>query len=497
MRMPRSLSTLGAVFFVSAGGFAQVAIEPLLGLVVGPDGKPVAGARVEVWRSEGMGFTGLDLEYAKAYTRIAATPTDKQGRFALQTPVGLLYELRIDHAPHARWMCQQSHASGELHVRLQSGATLQGRLKAHDGAPATGRIRAWFVDSAAEVCNGRSDDTGAFAFDRLPVGSKYVEVLPDTAPSPEWLEIELAHGATVDHEIRLAKGVMLQGRVVDASTGAPIEGAGIGEGWTLRRRQGTDRDGRYELRGYGSPEARDVHCKASGYVEQIVRRPDMNVDPMTLDFRMERGVAAAGRVVDPDGKPAAGIYVRIFGTHHDGKEQVHDCIGVRTGPGGEFLVGGLRPSLDHVVVIRRDGWATAVYALPAADQSNMKQAGDLPLSKACVARGSLLDGDGKPLPHQKVILWGYNADRHLLDPDRRLAITTRTTHAPDSWGLLDMYVGGHETYSNADGHFAIADLPAGRFRFVAYAANNRRIFVGEPFTVPGEAGKPFELVADK
>jgi len=479
--------------------FAQVDNEPLVGTVLDPAGKPIAGARVEMWRSEGQGFVGLDLEYARTFTKRATVPTDKNGRFAMQVPVGHPYELRIDQAPHARWIGRQSVVGGEMQVRLQPGATYVARLTSHDGSPASGRVRAWFVDSHEEAWNGRTDAAGVFRIERVPPGQLRVEVQPDAAPSPAWSDITLTAGATFEHEVPLARGVLLQGRIVDAATGKPIDNASVGEGWTMRRRVGTDREGRYAMRGYGSPGASDVHCQAPGYVEQIVRNPGTAKDPLTLDFRLERGLAATGRVVDPDAKPVAGLYVRVFATRHDGKEQVHDCVSTRTAADGSFLVTGLRSELDHVLVLRGEPWATAVYALPAADATGTKLAGELRLAKPNTVRGVLVGPDGKPRPAAKVMIWGYNSDRHRLDPRGALAKAAMSTtrHAPNSWGLLDMYVGGHEVTTNAEGQFAFAALPVGTFRLIAYAENNHRVFEGDNFEVPVAASRPFELVTDK
>lgn len=58
-------------------------------------------------------------------------------------------------------------------------------------------------------------------------------------------------------------------------------------------------------------------------------RTQAETEPL-VGFRMGKGLAATGRVVDPAGKPMAGVYVQVFGTVHDGQDQVHDCIGLRT-----------------------------------------------------------------------------------------------------------------------------------------------------------------------
>lgn len=66
-----------------AGALLAQAPEPLVCTVRDPDGKPVAGAVVEVWRRLGEGTVILDLEYANAEKRVARMQTGKNGGFAL------------------------------------------------------------------------------------------------------------------------------------------------------------------------------------------------------------------------------------------------------------------------------------------------------------------------------------------------------------------------------------------------------------------------------
>jgi hypothetical protein len=451
--------------------------------VFDPDGKPIAGVRVEAWRSEGQGSGGLDLEYNKTFARIAVSPTDRQGRFALQLPIGLPCQVRVDHAPHARWIRDHCVASEDLPIRLEAGATFLGKLKAHDGSAATGTIRAWHRETSTQLVFGRTDDAGSFRFDRLPACPLRVEVLPDNAPSPPWRDLALTVEAPLEQEFQLEAGKLLHGRVVDAVTGKPIAGARIGEGWTLRLAVTTNEAGEYERRGFGSRDAGDLYCRAAGFVEQTVKADKKGTDALTVDFRLEPGLAAKGCIVDPAGKPVAGVYVQVFGSAHDGRDQVDDCIGLRSGADGRFHTRGLRSSLDHVIVVRRDGWAALVYALPRAGADGCKDAGEITLQKPHIVRGVLRGPDGSPRVDTKVILWGYNADRHRLDPAGRLAKTANAEHGLEGWPLLRMYVAGHEVRTDAKGRFVFGDVATGTFHVTAYDEQNGRIGTTEPFDV--------------
>lgn len=485
-----------AMVLLAAPGHAQADTEPLVGTVLDPDGKPVAGVRVEAWRAPGQGMGGLDLEYAKSFARVAVSPTDRHGRFALHLPVGLPCQVRVDHPPHARWIRDHCVASDDLPIRLEAGTTFTGRLKAHDGSAATGTIRAWHRETHTQLVFGRTDDAGAFRFDRLPACPLRVEVLPDAAPSPPWRDLELTVEAPAEQEFQLEAGRVLRGRVIEAATGKPITGARIGEGWTLRLPVTTNDQGEYERRGFGSRDAGDLYCQAAGFVEQVVKADKKGTDALTVDFRMERGLAAAGRVVDPAGKPMAGVYVQVFGTAHDGRDQVHDCIGLRTDAEGRFRTSGLRAQLDHVIVVRHDGWAALVYALPPASAVGTKNAGDIAMRKPHLVRGVVRGPDGSPRINTKVILWGYNDDRHRLDPNGNLARTANAEHGLSGWPLLRMYVAGHEVRTDAKGRFVFGDVATGTFHVTAYDERNGKLGTTEPFAVAADP-EPIELTTDR
>ena len=61
---------------------------------------------------------------------------------------------------------------------------------------------------------------------------------------------------------------------------------------------------------------------ADGYIREFVVSADRTQNPIVLNFAMERGQRATGRVLDPAGKPAIGVYVQVFGCKHDGKNQI-------------------------------------------------------------------------------------------------------------------------------------------------------------------------------
>lgn len=475
---PSLLARLIAPLALALPAAAQPLRDPLLGTVTAPDGRPVEGAVVEAWRAAGRGTGLLDLAYKNDFRRVEVTRTGRDGRFALQLPVGLSCRIVVDHAPFAVWRRDDCIPGEDLTVALAEPAVVAGALTLADGSPATASLRAWNPHTSDELFRGRTDDAGRFRFARVAPGPMRLEIAPDRAPGPKWLDAPLASGQTFEHTVQLERGVRLVGRVV-GEDGAAIAGARIGEGWTMFRAVTTGTDGRYELPGFGSTGRTDVHCVADGFVAQAVDRPQLAGDVVTLDFRLARGTAVAGRIVGAAGEPLAGVYVQAFGSAMRDRAVRHDCVPGITGADGRFRVAGLDPAMDHVLVARQDGRAMLVYTLPHADDHGAAVLGDLTLPAARCVRGVLTDPDGRPLANTRVALVGYNADRDAL------VARSDPPVAPD-WRHFEMYVGTRRSRTDQLGRLAFGDVPAGSFEVIVLDANWQAIGRGSVFDVPAD-----------
>jgi protocatechuate 3,4-dioxygenase beta subunit len=488
-RMLRPL--LLAVLFAAVVPAQKPLLEPLTGTVVDPDGKAVAGAMVEVWRADGRDMNGLDLAYWNTYRLLNRAPTNRAGAFGVQVPRGLRCQLRIDQPPFARWLCDAIDAGEPMRIALAPPATFAGKVTLPDGTGTPAKLRAW-NDERTYVLDARTDEHGVFRCERLPAGTVTVELAPDRASAPEWTKITFVAGETVEHDFTCAVGEVLRGRVVDAATGKPIAGAQVGEGWVLHRAVAIDKDGVYELPGFGSQGHGEVHCTAEGYVRVLTMTKDIApATPRSLDLRLDRGNAAAGIVVAPDGAPLAGVYVAAVGTVHNGQEQYHYWVSGRTDAAGRFHLQGVRPDLPPTLLVRHDGWATLVLHLPQA-KDGVHDAGRVDMRKARLLTGRVVDADGKPVARVAVGLWGSNADRS------RMATLLAGQQGYGGWDLLRMYLDQHQARTDSSGRFAFGDLPAGEFGLVVYGPRNERLAGQQGIVVSADADpEPIELSLSK
>lgn len=473
----RWLMVVGLGAALGAGAGAQERREPVVGTVVGPDGAAVAGARVEAWRRLGEGTVILDLEYSHTERRIANTVTDRRGGFALQLPMGIPCELRVDDGVHARWLRPDVVPGEPLRIALAAPAMLTGRVALPGGVGTPASLRA-FQGDGIRLALGRTAADGSFRCERLPAGEFTLEVEPDEACAPEWRKVTFVAGETVEVVFDVVPGVVLTGRVTDKATGKPIAGAVVGEGWTKHKGVRTDADGRYRLAGFGSEGyGREVWCSAGGYSSGQVRAKEEQTE---LDFALGRGNGADGVVVDAAGKGIAGLYVALVGTVHDGRDQFHDWAAGTTDAEGRFRLQGLREDLPGTLVVRGEGRASLVYHLPPADRDGVMHAGTIAMPVARVLRGVVVGDDGKPLARVKVGLWGTNGDRE------KLAALVQG-NGLQGWDLLRMYVALRDLRTDDQGAFAFGDLPPGTYDLMCYGERNERLHSEKGIVVTADA----------
>lgn len=453
-----------AVFALTAALSGQASREPLIGTVLDPDGKPVAGAVVEFWRAGGRGTGFLDLAYKDAFEKVATATTSEEGRFAVQLFDGLPCRIVVDQPPHAQFIYENGLPGLDLPIRLQRPAVLEGRITGPDGRGAKAKLRAWNQHTLETVVRAETDAEGHYRLDRIPPGPTRLEVTSDAFPSPPWHDLDLAVGEPVRHDVVLDAGTVLRGRVVDAA-GDPIEGAEVGEGWVFHRAVRSDAEGRFEMRGMGSEGYGELHCRAPGFVRKVLPAKKAGAQS-DLTIPLDRGQTVSGRVIDSRGQPLASAYVQVFGSVHNGMDQYHNCLSTYTDAEGRYRIGGLRADLLPVLVLRKDGLATKVFALPPAEDG-VREAGTLALPQARIVRGTAVDAEGKPLAHAAVSIWGLNRDAHDLDPGGELQRRGDDDHAT-GWGLLDMYVCQRTSRTDHLGRFAFGDVAAGDWRIAVY-----------------------------
>ncbi|MCZ6596925.1 MAG: sigma-70 family RNA polymerase sigma factor, partial [Planctomycetota bacterium] len=240
----------------------------LHGVVLDPWGNPYAGASVRVIRREARDTGTLDLEYTLEQRIAAEVESNAEGRFAVRLEPGRRHHLVVEADAYALEHVFHVYAGEKVTVRLHHASSLVGWVtRAGDGAVVTGaRIETWYHDGRGFGKRTVETDAGGFyRFDGLMPGEVYVVVTSDAGASPSWLRLEVEQGVEHRHDFALEDGFPVRGRVTDRSTGRPIAGAEVGEGWTMGRTVLTDENGEYRYEHFPVQDMYDIYVRAEGF----------------------------------------------------------------------------------------------------------------------------------------------------------------------------------------------------------------------------------------
>lgn len=319
-------------------------------------------------------------------------------------------------------------------------------------------------------------------------------------------------------ELKLTRGVLVKGRVVEKGTGKPVAGAGVRYaaladnkyyGELMNGKQGehgmawsTDADGKFEfvaLPGAGIVTAQgetrggnifipytqvrvakddlpradlkqldnlgEMFIAADGHYVTLhslsgykIIEPKLTDDTVEVTIEFDRGKTVSGTVVDADGKPAAGVTAYKLEACYSSKKQLKD---------GTFTAVALDPDHPRTVLFIDEAKKLSATIDLKGDEKDVT----LKLQPWGKIGGRLLDAEGKPIAGASVSVHAKNSVQHMA--------------------FMSLVHNRNRT-TDADGRFTF-DVPAGPVEYlVGFSVKNKYVDVGAKPNDPGRVVKPGE-----
>jgi protocatechuate 3,4-dioxygenase beta subunit len=246
-------------------------------------------------------------------------------------------------------------------------------------------------------------EDGSFTIDDVPEGRWTVEAFAPGYESGTISGVTVSEGDVADDvEVRLSRGNVVSGRVLESRSGRPVLGATVraeltgeeGGGMRMVRLGGeggelealTDADGRYEIAGLapGSWTLTAAHPDWS----DATARVEVKDAPAVADIRMGRGGTVAGAVL-AGGRPVAGAQVVLRAAGDSGFRMSPGLLGggeqsAMTDDGGRFRFERLSAGRYTVVASLRDQTSAPAEAVVTGDDAQEVQ---LTLAEGARVRG--------------------------------------------------------------------------------------------------------------
>ena len=413
--------------------------------ILGPDGKPVAGATITPRVIDRDASAAPD-----ALGALVAATTDAQGRATLSA---FFPEELTTVAVRAPGLGTQQVAllevgTGKKTITLGPVGLVKGRIVAED-PKIVARLSATVVSfsprqpaPAVGLRTVMTDAQGRFEVAEVPQGRLGVTVNP-RADFPWFGRLaapaQVDPGKDVEVTVRLKRGVRVSGIVRERDTQKPIAGAAVSLGLDQEPVR-TDAQGRYS--GFVAPGRLflSLWSAPKPYTSLLFGLPEPNV-PANSDHELPpielmRAGEVRGLVLDDAGKAVAGARVAASWDVDEGPmRQGRRVVEGRTDPRGGFAIAGAPLEGKVILTAQSRGLATdPPVPTRAAAEPGKPVTLRLTPARAIGLSGRVTTAEGKPIAGARVRLHartrsdtGKVLDESLIDFDGLYTIRTDTT----------------------------------------------------------------------
>lgn len=286
------------------------------GVVRGPDGKPIAGAKLALGNSP-FGAVGRHPKPVTGADGVYRFENVKAGDTAVTVVAkGFAPELK---------QIEVSEELDSVDFQLKKGKTLRIRVVDQRGKPIRGarvvpdtwRGHRSLLGLYKGVLPHKTDEQGRVVWNSAPEDKILVDVYQKNYMSARNRPLV---PRKAEYVVELPPALLISGRVIDAKTKKPIPTFKVDHGilfpssttpsWPSYEMV-DGRGGKFRVE-YTHPYDRHlVRVRAKGYLPAVSRRIKSDEGRLTFDFELQKGEEVEGTVLTADGKPIAGARVYL------------------------------------------------------------------------------------------------------------------------------------------------------------------------------------------
>lgn len=382
----------------------------IFGKVIDTSAKPVAGAKIVIFTdlarySDARLATGdLRKKMRRIFSEVSS---DERGEFRAPAMMIKNYDVLATAEGFGRVQLNDRHAGEYLQIILGRACTISGTVVRTDRTPVAGAaVTVTFGERNPykTTLSFTTDPKGTFIVNDLAPGEVGLFIEPQADRISDFYGVRLAEGETKHCEIIVEKGSYISGRVTDAESGKPIEGAELSDEWGFDKKAITNKDGIYLLEGVREKFGARLYARAKGFALQTIDVPTVRESGVEQNVKLVKGRSARGRIVDINKNPIADAFV-LAGA------ETFDHISQCTGDDGIFNIHDLRRDAHHTLVIRKEGFGSVQYVFPPREETSSEvDFGDITIHPAGSISGIVTNRDGKPVANVRITLGGVNSD---------------------------------------------------------------------------------------
>ena len=355
----------------------------ITGYVMSSDGKPIAGAKVEVFSLEPLEAARARL-LSSAPERVAlkTAETDAKGKFTLESPKDPVVQLRVSakgYAPESTRIERDEEAGA---LALQPAQVKSGRIIAN-GKPVAGAKVIW---SGAGEAIATTDAEGRYsAPDPAKWASGVTVIHPDYAVLDDSLNRMLSPNTSLDRT--LTAGTPLSGNVVGEDGKTPVGGAAITiDGWPVAK---SADDGTFTV-AHAPSKWQTVVAKTGSLAGTRARAASAS----TAAVKLGKAASLIGTVRDMKTQaPIAGADVRLRTPMRMMMDSSETWTAI-TDAKGNFALNGVVPG-SYQIIATRPGFSFVPVTVSLS--ANEKASKSLLATQLARVTGAIVDEQKRPV----------------------------------------------------------------------------------------------------